>query len=288
MTSLAHTQCDRTVVHACAKAVEAAHPRLVLATCILASSLAFLDGSVVNVALPAIGQALEAPASGLQWMVNGYLLPLSALLLIGGAAGDRWGRRPVLLAGILVFGIASLGCALSIKLPTLIGARFVQGCGAAMLMPTSLAILGDNFSGEARGRAIGIWAATGAIASAVGPVLGGVLVDAIGWRAVFLINLPLAGAAFFLAVRAVPATMARPGQRLDISGALLATAGLGLVSWGLTEGSGHVGCTVSSVGAAAMGVVALLLFLVVERRRGGAAGRRWSRSPCSAPWPSPA
>ena len=249
----------------------AAYPRLVLATCILASSLAFVDGSVVNVALPAIGQALGAPTGGLQWVVNGYLLPLSALLLLGGAAGDRWGRRPLLLAGILVFGAASLACALAPDLPTLVVARFVQGCGAAMLMPTSLAVLGDTFSGEARGRAIGIWAATGAIAGAIGPVLGGVLVDAVGWRAVFLINLPLAAAALLLASRVVPATTAKSGQRLDIPGALLVTAGLGLVSLGLTEGSGRVGWSVSTVGEAATGVVALLLFLLVERRRGESA-----------------
>ena len=271
MTPVGQAQCDRTAVHARAEPAGATHPRLVLATCILASSLAFVDGSVVNVALPAIGQALEAPTGGLQWVVNGYLLPLSALLLLGGAAGDRWGRRPLLLAGTLLFGIASLGCALAAGLPTLIAARFVQGCGAAMLMPTSLAVLGDTFSGEARGRAIGIWAATGAIAAAVGPVLGGALVDAVGWRAVFLINLPLAATALFLAIRAVPATTARSGQRLDLPGAVLATAGLGLVSWGLTEGSGRVGWSVSTLGGAAMGVVALLLFLVVERRRGEAA-----------------
>ena len=269
--SVGQSQCDRTAAHARAGPVGATHPRLVLATCILASSLAFVDGSVVNVALPAIGQALGAPTGGLQWVVNGYLLPLSALLLLGGAAGDRWGRRPLLLAGILVFGIASLGCALASGLPMLIVARFVQGCGAAMLMPTSLAVLGDTFSGEARGRAIGIWAATGAIAGAVGPLLGGVLVDAVGWRAVFLINLPLAAAALFLATRAVPVTTARSRQRLDIPGAVLATAGLGLVSLGLTEGSGRVGWSASVVGEAAMGVVALLLFLVVERRRGDAA-----------------
>ena len=271
MISVGQSQCDRTAVHARPKPVDATRPRLVLATCILASSLAFVDGSVVNVALPAIGQALGAPTGGLQWVVNGYLLPLSALLLLGGAAGDRWGRRPLLLAGILVFGIASLGCAVASELPTLVVARFVQGCGAAMLMPTSLAVLGDTFSGEARGRAIGIWAATGAIAGAVGPVLGGVLVDAVGWRAVFLINLPLAAAALFLAIRAVPATTARSGQKLDVPGALLATAGLGLVSWGLTEGSGRAGWSVFAVGGTAMGVVALLLFLVVERRRGEAA-----------------
>ncbi|MGI4953794.1 MAG: MFS transporter, partial [Janthinobacterium lividum] len=203
--------------------------------------------------------------------MNGYLLPLSALLLLGGAAGDRWGRRPLLLAGILVFGLASLGCALAPGLPTLVAARFVQGCGAAMLMPSSLAVLGDSFSGEARGRAIGLWAAAGAIAGAVGPVLGGVLVDWVGWRAVFLINLPLAAAAFLLARRAVPATAARPGQRLDWPGALAATAGLGLVSWGLTEGAGPLGWSAATLGGTGLGLAALLLFLAVERRRGPAA-----------------
>ncbi|WP_419728986.1 MFS transporter [Lichenicola sp.] len=271
MTSLAQSQCDRTAVHARAEPVQAPYPRLVLATCILASSLAFVDGSVVNVALPAIGHALDAPASGLQWIVNGYLLPLSALLLLGGAAADRWGRRPLLLAGILLFGLASLACALAPGLPTLVAARILQGCGAAMLMPTSLAVLGDTFSGEARGRAIGIWAATGAIAGAVGPMLGGVLVDTVGWRAVFLINLPLAGAALVLARRAIPATPASTVRKLDLSGALFATAGLGLVSWALTEGSGRLGWSASVAGGAGVGVIALLLFLVVERRRGDAA-----------------
>ena len=271
MSAIAQPHCDRAAVHARADPVRATHPRLVLATCILASSLAFVDGSVVNVALPEIGRSLAAPAGGLQWVVNGYLLPLSALLLLGGAAGDRWGRRPLLLAGILVFGIASLGCALAPGLPTLVMARLIQGCGAAMLMPTSLAVLGDTFSGEARGRAIGIWAATGAIAGAVGPVLGGVLVDAVGWRAVFLINLPLAAAALFLATRAVPATTAETGQKLDITGALLVTAGLGLLSWGLTEGSGPAGWSTPAVSGMAVGLVALLLFLVAEGRRGDAA-----------------
>ena len=271
MMSAGQLQCDRAAIHARAEVAEATHSRAILVTCILASSLAFVDGSVVNVALPAIGLGLGAPASGLQWVVNGYLLPLSALLLLGGAAGDRWGRRPLLLAGILLFGISSLGCALAPSLPTLTLARFIQGCGAAMLMPTSLAVLGDTFSGEARGRAIGIWAAAGAIAGAVGPVLGGVLVDAVGWRAVFLINLPLAAAAFILAIREVPVTATASGQHLDVLGGLLATAGLGLVSWGLTEGAGRAGWSVSTLGGVALGLIALLLFLMVERQQRDAA-----------------
>src|SRR4029078_1931752 len=148
----------------------ARHPNLVLTTCILASSLAFVDGSVTNVGLPAIGKALQAGGANLQWVINAYLLPLSALLLLGGAAGDRYGRRRLLIAGVLLFGIASLACAVAPTLILVLLARFVQGASAAMLMPNSLAILGQSFSGEAKGRAIGIWAAAGAAAGAIGPV----------------------------------------------------------------------------------------------------------------------
>ncbi len=243
-----------------------------LATCILASSLAFVDGSVVNVALPAIGHSLHAPPGALPWVVNGYLLPLSALLLLGGAAGDRWGRRMLLMSGILVFALASLACALAPALQILVIGRLIQGCGAAMLMPTSLAVLGESFSGAARGRAIGIWASTGAIAGAVGPVLGGLLVDSVGWRAVFLINLPLAAAALLLAARAVPATETTPPDRpLDAFGAALATIGLGLLSWGLTGGTGPGGWSLHAGCVAAGGALLLLLFVFVEARLGEAA-----------------
>src|SRR6202045_5244467 len=159
-----------------------AYPRLVIATTILASSLAFIDGSVVNVGLPAIGRSFQAEAVGLQGVGNAYLLPLSALLLLGGAAGDRFGRRRLLMAGVLLFGLASLACAAAPTLLWLLIARFVQGASAAALMPNSLAILGQSFSGEAKGRDIGIWAATGAAAGAIGPVLGGWLIDAGSWR----------------------------------------------------------------------------------------------------------
>lgn len=132
------------------------HPRLVLAVTILASSLAFVDGSVVNVALPAIGQNLNAGAGALQWIINSYLLPLSALLLLGGAAGDHFGRRRLLVAGTALFALASLGCAVAPSLAALLASRLLQGVGAALLMPNSLAILGQSFAGESKGRAIGI------------------------------------------------------------------------------------------------------------------------------------
>ncbi|HEY0801807.1 MAG TPA: MFS transporter, partial [Steroidobacteraceae bacterium] len=160
--SAVHPSCDSAVAHSAKLEPAIAHPRLVLASTILASGLAFVDGSVVNVALPTIARNLNADAGELQWVVNSYLLPLSALLLLGGAAGDHFGRRRLLIAGTALFALASLGCALSPVLPALLASRLLQGVGAAMLMPNSLAILGQSFSGESKGRAIGIWAATGA------------------------------------------------------------------------------------------------------------------------------
>ncbi|HEY5264131.1 MAG TPA: MFS transporter, partial [Steroidobacteraceae bacterium] len=168
------------------------HPRLVLTTTILASSLAFIDGSVVNVGLPAIRTTFHARPEDLQWVINAYLLPLSALLLLGGGAGDRFGRGRLLVIGTLLFGVASIGCAAAPSLPWLLSARGLQGIGAALLMPNSLAILGGSFEGGARGRAVGIWASMGAVMSAAGPVLGGWLIDTVGWRWIFVINIPLA------------------------------------------------------------------------------------------------
>ena len=243
------------------------HPRATLAATILASSLAFIDGSVVNVALPAIGRDLSASAAELQWTVNAYLLPLSALLLLGGAAGDHFGRKRLLIGGIALFAAASLACALAPSLEMLLAARVVQGVGAAMLMPNSLSILGVNFSGEARGRAVGTWAAAGAIAGAAGPPLGGWLVESVGWPAIFYINLPVAAGAIGLAVLAVED---KPGEAraLDWTGALMATLALGALTWGLTLWSNARAFDAVSGGAAAAGVILLGLFAMVEHRRG--------------------
>ena len=246
----------------------AKHPRLLLATTILASSLAFVDGSVVNVGLPAIGRSLSADAASLPWVVNAYLLPLSALLLLGGAAGDRFGRRRLLIAGTLLFALASLGCALAPSLAWLIAARFLQGAGAAMLMPNSLAILGAAFAGEAKGRAIGIWAASGAALGAIGPVLGGGLIDLVSWRAIFLLNLPLAAGAVLLAWRYAPRDTVPGDQPLDGWGGLLATVGLGALTWALTIGSGVRGWTAGAVTAAVVAAGLLASFVLVEHRRG--------------------
>jgi EmrB/QacA subfamily drug resistance transporter len=244
-----------------------AYPRLVIATAILASSLAFIDSSVVNVGLPAIGRSFDADAVGLQWVVNAYLLPLSALLLLGGAAGDRFGRRRLLIAGVILFGIASLACSVAPTLPLLLFARFIQGASAAVLMPNSLAILGQSFRGEAKGRAIGIWAAAGAAAGAIGPVLGGWLIDTGSWRLAFLINVPVSAATVALAYRYVDKDVHETTGVLDWLGGALATAGLGLTTWALTEGSGRIWSPSIFVLLAA-GIALLLLFLVAERRLG--------------------
>jgi EmrB/QacA subfamily drug resistance transporter len=247
---------------------KSSHLGWVLATCILASSLAFVDGSVTNVALPAIGEALGGGAADLQWVINAYLLPLSALLLLGGAAGDRYGRVRLLVGGTVLFAAASAACALAPGLPVLLAARGAQGIGAAILLPNSLAILGDSFTGEARGRAIGIWASAGAVLAAIGPVLGGWLIDVVGWRAIFLINLPLAVGAILLALIYVHDSRERDRPALDIPGAILATVALGALTWGLTIGSGHSGWTGLAMANVAAGVVSMLAFVGVEKMRG--------------------
>jgi EmrB/QacA subfamily drug resistance transporter len=241
------------------------HPRATLAATILASSLAFIDASVVNVALPALALSLHIGASNLPWVINAYLLPVGALTLLGGALGDHMGRLRLFHFGLSIFTLASIACAAAPSLGWLLAARGLQGLGAAVLLPNSLAIVSGAFTGEARGRAIGTWAAVGALAAALGPIAGGWIVDTVGWRTIFLINLPIAAAAGYLSwnyveelkesIRAVP---------LDTAGAALATAALGLLTWSLTDASessgGHVGAWV----AALAGCVLLAVFLWLE------------------------
>jgi EmrB/QacA subfamily drug resistance transporter len=260
--------CDRALAERGVAASHAAHPNLVLCTSILASSLAFIDGSVVNVGLAAIGRDLAGGGADLSWVVNGYLLPLSSLLLLGGAAGDRYGRKRVLLAGIALFALASLLCAFAPGLWLLVAGRVLQGTGAAMLLPNSLAILGATFQGDKRGRAIGIWAAAGAAAGAIGPLLGGWLIDTVDWRAIFWINLPVAALALLMGWRWVPAADSGKPVALDPGGAALASIGLGCVTWGLADASAEKQMTLASGAALAAGVLILLAFLWTERRAG--------------------
>ena len=215
--------CDRGVAHAVAArpagAKPAAHPTGTLAATILGSSLAFIDGSVVNVALPAIGRDLGVAGGDVSWLINAYLLPVGSLVLLGGVAGDLWGRKRVFLAGMTLFTLASLACALAPGFGLLLAARAAQGLGAAFMIPASLALIGAAFSGEARGRAVGTWAAAGAITSALGPLAGGWLVDVVGWRPIFLINLPIAlvaGSSWWTNIRSRRWTWFAP-SRLDFS-----------------------------------------------------------------------
>jgi EmrB/QacA subfamily drug resistance transporter len=241
--------------------------RATLAATILGSSLAFIDGSVVNVALPALARGLHADPSILSWAINAYLLPLGALILLGGGLGDHFGRRRLFLIGLVLFAAASILCAVAPTFFWLLAGRSAQGIGAALLMPNSLAILGGAFSGEERGRAIGTWAAVGAIAGAVGPIVGGWLIDTIGWRVIFLINIPLALAAGYLACKFVAEQKERAKSvPLDVTGAILATFALGLLTWSLTEAASprH---SIYSVGTAAVGGLVLAgIFLWQEGR----------------------
>jgi EmrB/QacA subfamily drug resistance transporter len=236
----------------------------------LASSLAFIDGSVTNVALPSIGAELGAHAATLPWVINAYLLPLSALLLLGGAAGDHFGRRRMLVIGVLLFAGASVGCAITSGTELLLASRMIQGVGAAILMPNSLGILGSSFSGEARGRAVGTWAAAGAIASAIGPPVGGWLVDTLGWRSIFYLNVPVAAATVLIAWCYLEESGDGEGS-LDWIGAILATATLGALTWALTLWSSHHAGSPGTWAGLITGLVLLIGFVWTEHRRGNRA-----------------
>ena len=267
MISALHPPCDEGVIRARSGPDQPApRKRLALAATVLGSSLAFIDGSVVNVALPAMRIALKADAAQVQWIVNAYLLLLGALVLIGGSAGDRYGRRRVFILGVVLFGLASLGCALAPDAGWLIAARAVQGIAAALLIPASLAILGATFSDAERGAAIGAWAGFGAVTTAIGPVLGGWLVDHVSWRAIFLINLPLAAIAVWLALAAVRESRDPDVNRLDWLGAGLAATGLAAVTWGLTA-VGERGWSSLAVWAALATGAGLLAAFVVSQAR---------------------
>ena len=238
--------------------------RWVLPVAILGSSLSFIDGSVVNVALPAMQRDLETQIATMQWVANGYMLTLASLILLGGSAGDRFGRRRIFMSGLVGFAAASLACGLAPSAGWLIAARLAQGAAAALLVPSSLAIIGAAYSGEARGRAIGTWAGAGALTTALGPALGGWLVDTVGWRSIFFINLPLAACALLMALKLPADREAEVDEPLDARGGLLAVAALGLLSYGLIAlGDGQ---TVVGAIVIAAAVPAGWLFLRSEQR----------------------
>jgi EmrB/QacA subfamily drug resistance transporter len=239
--------------------------RWVLLTTVLGSGVVMIDGTVVNVALERIGTELDADFASLQWTVNAYTLTLASLILLGGSLGDHLGRRRVFLIGVVWFALASLACGLAPNVDLLIAARALQGVGGALLTPGSLALISASFHGPDRAVAIGAWSGLGGVAGAIGPFVGGWLVEW-SWRAVFLINLPLAAAVVAIALRHVPESRdpeSAPG--LDISGTVLAVIGLGALTYALT-GLGERGLAPDLVIGLVAGVLALAAFVVVERR----------------------
>ncbi len=236
--------------------------RAVIAAAALGSGLTLLDGTVVNVALRTMGEDLDASLSQLQWITNGYFLSLASLILLGGSLGDRLGRRRVFVIGTVWFALASLLCGLAPTAEVLIVARVLQGIGGALLTPGSLAMIQGAFRAEDRSRAIGAWSGLGAIAAALGPLVGGLLIDHASWRWIFLINLPLAALTVWLAQHSVPESRdPRAHGRFDLAGAVLASLALGGTTWALTAAGGR-----ATWWAAGLGVVAALAFVVVERR----------------------
>ena len=244
---------------------ESAAGRWVLVVAVLGSGIAFLDGTVVNVALPHIGEDLNASTSSLQWILNGYLLTLASLILLGGSLGDRYGRRRVFVVGVGVFTAASLLCAVAPNAGVLVAARLAQGIGGALLTPGSLAMIEATFRPQDRARAIGAWSGLGGVATALGPLLGGYLVEAVSWRAIFIINIPLGILVMALATRHVPETRDPTASgRLDFRGSALAALGLAGTTYALIEGPNGMSGAVVAAGIG--GVLALIAFLLEEHR----------------------
>ena len=267
MTNIVKQPCDEGVIRSapCTSPCTRDVRPWVLAATIIGSSMVFIDSTVVNVALPVLQAELNATAAEVQWIVESYSLFLAALILVGGSLGDRFGRRRIFAYGIILFALASVWCGLSPNVNQLILARGFQGLGGALLTPGSLAIISASFSGEQRGRAIGTWSGFTGITSALGPVLGGWLVEQASWRWIFFINVPLAVLVLGILFWRVPESRDEEGtNRLDWWGALLATISLGAIVYGLIEAS-NLGLSHSVVlTALAVGAVTLLAFIFVE------------------------
>lgn len=270
MVSFAKPPCDAGVIRASPPVAPAETQTApwILAATILGSGMVFVDGTVVNVALPALQRNLNATLAEAQWIIESYALFLAALLLAAGAAGDRYGRRRVFSIGTLIFALASIWCGLARSPLELIIARAVQGIGGALLVPNSLAIISASFDDHERGKAIGTWSGATAITAAIGPVLGGWLIDVLSWRAVFFLNVPLAAAVLAIAYRHVPESRndSETGP-LDWPGAALATLGLGAIVYGLIEAPQRGWGSADIPAALALGVLALTAFVYVEQHR---------------------
>ena len=246
---------------------DAAARRWTLVSAVLGSSMAFMDGTVVNVALPAIQRGFDASGADAQWIIEAYGLFLAALLLVGGVLGDRFGRKRVFIVGVVVFTATSAACAAAQGTGQLIAARALQGIGAALLVPGSLALLGANFPENERGKAIGAWSAFSGVTAAIGPVVGGFLVDHFSWRWAFLLNVPIGVVLVLACVAKVPESRgaAAPG-RLDLAGAMLATLGLAGITFALIEAPTRAGHEGGVLGAGVLGLAALAAFVAWEAR----------------------
>ncbi|RKN42789.1 MFS transporter [Micromonospora endolithica] len=252
-----------------------------LLAAVLASGMVFLDSTVVNVALPRLGRDLDADVAGLQWTVNGYLLMLAAFVLLGGALGDRFGRRRIFLVGVVWFTLASVLCGLSQDTSHLVAARFLQGAGGALLTPGSLSVLQASFHPDDRGRAIGAWSGLSGVSTALGPFIGGWLIDALSWRWIFFLNVPIAVVVLLAAVRWVPESRdeaasrtqgpGRRHRRFDVAGALLGAAALAGITYALIDAPVRGFDSLPVLGSALVGLLGAVVFVLVERRRGDTA-----------------
>ncbi|HLI33204.1 MAG TPA: DHA2 family efflux MFS transporter permease subunit [Solirubrobacteraceae bacterium] len=256
---------DCSFAHEQGRSLSSPAGRWLLAAAVLGSGMVFLDGTVVNVALPRIGTALRASTSALQWVLDGYLLTLTSLITLGGALGDRYGRRRVFAIGATLFAVSSLLCAMSATAAELLAARMLQGAGGALLAPGSLAMIESSFRPADRARAIGAWSGLGGVVAALGPLLGGYLVEAVSWRAIFLINIPLAAIVIVVARRHVAERrdMAARGP-LDLVGAMLAVVALAGIAYALIEGL-VAGASAAILGSGIGGMLVLCVFLLWER-----------------------
>lgn len=269
MSHIGQPPCDAgTILHgASAPSPSAAAARWALVAAILGSSMAFIDGTVVNVALPAIQRELTATASEAQWVIEAYALFLAALLLAGGALGDRFGRRRIFMLGVALFTLASIGCGMSPNVAALVAARSLQGVGAALLVPGSLALLSAAFPQAERGAAIGTWSAFSGITAAVGPVVGGYLVDHFSWTWVFLVNAPVGALLLVICALRVPESLGSTSRDpVDVVGAILATVGLAGAVFALIEAPTRGWRSSGILVAAAVGVLGLGSFVAWEKR----------------------
>jgi EmrB/QacA subfamily drug resistance transporter len=269
MINLGRPPCDEGVIRAAAAmpvCADRAKP-WVLATTILGSSMAFIDGSAVTVALPRIQSDLNMSVQGAQWVVNGYMLMLGALILVGGSAGDRFGRRRVFALGAAIFTAASISCGLAPNVTILIAARVVQGIGGALLIPGSLGIISAAFPAEERGRAVGTWAGFSAVTTALGPILGGWLVDAQSWRPIFFINVPIAMITLCIAFGHVPESRDRSeDSTIDWRGGVLVTVGIAALPYGLTATSERDWTHPSVCGSLLASAIFIVAFIWSEAR----------------------